>query len=79
MDRKTRKVLTDIMEQCRDNDGILGSCDAPVGEPMIEWLFNEGYLWSHREPIKTLKHTCYEDVMPTGKACRWEKDQEKGR
>ena len=79
MDGKTRKVLTDIMEQCRDNDGILGSYDASVGEPMIEWLFNEGYLWSHREPIKTLKHTCYEDVMPTGKAYRWEKDQEKGR
>ena len=46
---------------------------------MIDWLFNEGYLWSHRKPIKTLRHTRYEDVMPTEKAYRWEKEQEEKR
>lgn len=79
MDRKTKEVLTDIMEQCRNNDGILRSCGAPAGEPMIDWLFNEGYLWSNCEPIKSLKYTRYEDVMPTGNAYRWEKEQEKER
>ena len=79
MDGKTKKVLTSIMEQCRNNDGILRSHSAPAGELMIDWLFNEGYLWSSREPIKTLEYTLYEDVMPTGKAYCWEKEQEKER
>ena len=79
MDRKTKEVLTNIMERCRNNDGILRSYGAPAGEPMIDWLFNEDYLWSRREPIKSFKHTRYEDVMPTGKAYRWEKEQEKER
>ena len=77
MDRKTKKVLTSIMERCRNSDGILRSCGAPAGEPMIDWLFNEGYLWSSRKPIKSLKYTRYEDVMPTEKADRWEREQEK--
>ena len=79
MDRKTKEVLTNIMGQCRNNDGILRSYGAPAGEPMIDWLFNEDYLWSRREPIKSFKHTRYEDVMPTEKAYRWEKEQEKER
>lgn len=79
MDGKTKKVLTSIMEKCRNNDGVLRSCGAPAGEPMIDWLFNEGYLWSRQKPIKSLKYTRYNDVMPTEKAYRWEKEQEKER
>ena len=79
MDRKTKNKLTNILEQCRKNDGILRSCGAPAGEPMIDWLFSEGYLWSPQDPTKSLKYTRYEDVMPTEKAYGWEKEQEKER
>ena len=78
MNSETKEVLMKFMELCQKHGGRMSNFSPSQAEYEIDWLINEGYLWSPQNPVRTFEGTAYMNIMPTEKAYRWEqaeKDQ----
>ena len=76
MHKDTEKVLERILEQSRRSGGVIEQLQGGNDDNHIDWLFEEEYLRSTYEPVRTFGGTVYMHTMPTEKGYEWDRERQ---